>query len=280
MAKKLQFVSKMFLQLFFFFFLLSSTPLSSSQTNEETQTYLDCSPRPFICGGLNINISFPFQIDGRPPSCGHPGYALRCIKNTTLVTTISDREYQVLAIDYANVHIAVADARFIGNSCPVLADNATVDLSLYNYTDLDKAVTLFMNCTFSGGLPPGLHNLSCYAGNSSFYVVGDGSSNGAGESCGSVVQVVMHQAVVDLVMKDEVGLGDALQQGLTLTWTAGDGWCDACVADGGLCGYNSSLVSKKHLHLCWWLVFFSWQRSCHQESFRRYFSILFFNLFS
>lgn len=86
-------------------------------------------------------------------------------------------------------------------------------------------------------------------GNASVYVIGDGSSNGAGRSCGSVVQVMMHQAVVDLVMKGEVELGDALQQGLTLTWTAGDGWCDKCAAAGGLCGYNSNSV-KKNTCIC------------------------------
>ncbi|KAG0495797.1 hypothetical protein HPP92_000461 [Vanilla planifolia] len=218
----------MFLLLFFF---LSSLPCSTA----DNHFYLECSPRPFTCGGISINISYPFRIDGRPVECGHPGYSIRCANDSTFVTTISNREYHINAIDYNSSHIAVADASFFGVSCPYPTGNTTVNLTLYEYTDLNTAVIFFMNCTFPRELPSGVLNLSCAAGN--IYMVG-ANSNGVGKSCGSAVQVVLHQTVVDLLVRNEVDIGAALQQGFTLKWTAGVGWCDDCVASGGVCGYD------------------------------------------
>ncbi|KAJ9678975.1 hypothetical protein PVL29_021020 [Vitis rotundifolia] len=64
-----------------------------------------CSPSS--CGDMR-NISYPFQLQGDPPSCGYPEYELICENNCTMINLYGGK-YLVTQINYHNYTIRVVD---------------------------------------------------------------------------------------------------------------------------------------------------------------------------
>ena len=72
--------------------------------------YQICSPSS--CGDIQ-NISYPFRLEGDPPSCGYPEYELICENNRTLTINLQGGKYYgkflVTQINYHDYTIVVVD---------------------------------------------------------------------------------------------------------------------------------------------------------------------------
>ena len=77
---------------------------------EKDDKYQICSPSS--CGDFR-NISYPFRLQGDPPSCGYPEYELICENNRTLTINLQGGKYNgkflVTQINYHNYTIVVVD---------------------------------------------------------------------------------------------------------------------------------------------------------------------------
>ena len=74
------------------------------------EKYQICSPSS--CGDIQ-NISYPFRLEGDPPSCGYPEYELICENNRTLTINLQGGKYNgkflVTQINYDDYTIVVVD---------------------------------------------------------------------------------------------------------------------------------------------------------------------------
>ena len=77
---------------------------------EKDDKYQICSPSS--CGDIR-NISYPFRLQGDPPSCGYPEYELICENNRTLTINLQGGKYYgkflVTQINFHNYTIVVVD---------------------------------------------------------------------------------------------------------------------------------------------------------------------------
>ena len=80
--------------------------------------YQICSP--FSCGDIR-NISYPFRLQGAPPSCGYPEYELICENNRTLTINLQGGKYNgkflVTQINYHDYTIVVVDPGLKKGKC-------------------------------------------------------------------------------------------------------------------------------------------------------------------
>ena len=77
---------------------------------EKDDKYQICSPSS--CGDIR-SISYPFRLEGDPPSCGYPEYELICENNRTLTIKLQGGKYNgkflVTQINYHDYTIVVVD---------------------------------------------------------------------------------------------------------------------------------------------------------------------------
>lgn len=216
------------------FFTLSSLPPSFADATY--QNYSDCAPAPFTCGDLSIDISYPFLIDGRPDYCGHPDFKLTCVDHEPMIQ-IDNIDYGVKGVDYSNSLLTIVNQNYVGQSCPKPDDNTTLANVLFEYSDRDYNITVFINCS---SLIPMLHDIDCLSdditGMHWYYWLGNYNFPGV---CQSSVILPINLTVVELLMNGSISVEDALQEGFTVRWTVGSGWCRGCIDSGGICGYDS-----------------------------------------
>ncbi|RWV97143.1 hypothetical protein GW17_00040087 [Ensete ventricosum] len=215
------------------------TPPSSS---ESYSRYADCAPYTYSCGGTKINISYPFRVDGRHDYCGYPGYYVACSKNNSSMTIdINGKGYLVKNMDYLNHLVTVVDPPFVKQSCPQPYQNTTLDISMYSYSDRDRNVTVFVDCTaLSPPIPPDMHDMGCAPGGRHGYYQLTGENHiEMFENCSSMVVVPMHKAAADEIEYGKLSFSDGVKGGFSLHWEAGKGWCRDCVESGGRCGFDS-----------------------------------------
>lgn len=104
---------------------------------------------PSSCG--NINISYPFRLQGDPPNCGHPApvFALECRKNQTILHS-DPRRYHVQEISYTNYSIRISDPGLDTNnysSCPIYSYLLNEPYSNYMYSKYETNFEVtFLNC--------------------------------------------------------------------------------------------------------------------------------------
>lgn len=219
------------------FFTLSSLPPSFADAIYKK--YLDCArPVPFSCGDLSINVSYPFLIDSRPEYCGYPGFTLTCDDKKPQIQ-IDNIEYQVKGVDYWNGLLTIVNQNYVGQSCPNPDESTTLDQRLFEYSDRDLNLTVFINCINLSDSIPALHDIECLFqrnGKHWFYYGIDVYSFPSG--CQSSVTLAMNKTVVQLLMSGDTPFGEALQAGFSVMWTVGSGWCKDCIDSGGICGYD------------------------------------------
>ena len=72
------------------------------------------------CGDIR-NISYPFRLEGDPPSCGYPEYELICENNRTLTINLQGGKYTgkflVTQINYHDYTIVVVDPGLKKGKC-------------------------------------------------------------------------------------------------------------------------------------------------------------------
>ncbi|GMN18881.1 hypothetical protein TIFTF001_042773 [Ficus carica] len=221
-------------------FIFSAFP--SSRCKEDANfTMCDL---PYECGNVK-NLSFPFWGDGRPQSCGHPGFRLRCERGEYPVMDINEVEYRVLNVSQENSTMTLARSDLWDSPCSPGPVNTTFTPPLFfNYTQGVVNLTLFYHCpelTFSP------YNFTCPGdeGGTYFYNVSDflpdvNQPNGLG-ACGGFVQVPVFEAALD-ELPNQDGLEDvttALREGFGLNYTEFP-LCRACEISGGRCGTSDS----------------------------------------
>ncbi|KAJ0971539.1 hypothetical protein J5N97_019498 [Dioscorea zingiberensis] len=235
-------------------FLLAIPPLLLSSSQATNQRFSDCAPVPFSCGNLNLSISYPFLVDKRPSYCGYDGFHLTCdySADPKLIIFIKSQSFQVLDVDYSNNFLTVVDLAVAGQSCPQSYKNTSLDFSLFEYTEFDRNLTLYINCTGSPNSIPTFYEIACSlgaVGGHSYYRLDNSTAIDLFGVCSSIGVVPMNQTVADMLVNSRGGmnLSEAVRAGFTVRWLPGLGWCDDCIISGGLCGYN---VSNPQEHTC------------------------------
>ncbi|KAJ6834544.1 LEAF RUST 10 DISEASE-RESISTANCE LOCUS RECEPTOR-LIKE PROTEIN KINASE-like 2.1 [Iris pallida] len=226
----------------------------SSSSQPLYPRYANCPPTSYVCGDANFTIGYPFRVDGRHDYCGYPGLYLSCTSNgtNTLILTISNKNFHVTSIDYDNRLLYLVDTVFAGQSCPQSYVNTTIDAGLYRVSDRCTNLTLFINCTASSSPIPAIYDVLCLlnaTGQHSYYRLDNGTMDNVLGRCSSTVVLPMAQDAATRMVNGELGFGAALQEGFSVNWLPGTGWCSNCVSSGGRCGFNSS-APRAHTCFC------------------------------
>ncbi|KAJ6800795.1 LEAF RUST 10 DISEASE-RESISTANCE LOCUS RECEPTOR-LIKE PROTEIN KINASE-like 1.2 [Iris pallida] len=228
---------------------------ATSRSQPVYPRYANCAPSPYVCGYATFTIGYPFRVDGRHDYCGYPNFYLSCSSSNdtnSLAVTISNKNFHVTSIDYDNRLLYLVDTVFAGQSCPQPFVNTTIDASLYRVSDRCTNLTLFINCTASSSPIPALYDVLCLlssTGQHSYYRLDNGTMDDVLGRCSSTVVVPMAQDAATRMVNGELGFGAALQEGFSVNWLPGTGWCSSCVSSGGWCGYNSS-APRAHTCFC------------------------------
>ncbi|GMN68029.1 hypothetical protein TIFTF001_037090 [Ficus carica] len=221
-------------------FIFSAFPSSRC---EEDANFTECGRR-YECGNVK-NLSFPFWGDGRPQSCGHPGFELRCERGEYPVIDIDEVEYRVLNVSQKNSTMILARSDLWDSPCsPGPVNTAFTPPFSFNYTQGVINLTLFYDCPDLASSP---YNFTCSGdgGRTYFYNVTDflpdiNQPNGLG-ACGRFLQVPVFESALD-EFPDQDGLEDvtrALREGFGLNYTQFP-HCRQCEISGGRCGISDS----------------------------------------
>ncbi|CAL9054627.1 unnamed protein product [Musa banksii] len=225
-------------------FLFSLPP--SFSDDDYLPPYEACSTRQFLCGGRNINFSYPFRQAESPPECGYPDAELSCnTTDDTLTIHIGKKQYRVKDnnIDHANYLVTVVDRDFVGNPCPRPSENITLGLAPFQYAGGDVNATFFIDCP--PFLPSPFFPVDCLRDNTagwwSYYWPGNSTlPDDEMNACGKwFVQVPMNPTAFEQWMDGHKNYAEALQEGFTLSWKEIGERCSACNGSGGTCGYES-----------------------------------------
>ncbi|KAJ6833751.1 LEAF RUST 10 DISEASE-RESISTANCE LOCUS RECEPTOR-LIKE PROTEIN KINASE-like 1.2 isoform X2 [Iris pallida] len=214
--------------------------------------FLDCSTTTYQCGGHSCEVSFPFRTPGMPDYCGHPELELACINESVLAINITGKEYQVNGIYYEQHLIDVASLDLSNQSCPRKFADTRLDLSLLDYTDHDRYVTVYVDCSNITNQPsPNLVSIDCLKNNStgerqSYYSLSskDGTPTAEMLKCRSTAVIPLFADVFDYVETGAMDFVHAVGRGFELIWIVGKLWCDGCNRTGGVCGFNRSLPDE------------------------------------
>ncbi|XP_043808703.1 LEAF RUST 10 DISEASE-RESISTANCE LOCUS RECEPTOR-LIKE PROTEIN KINASE-like 2.1 [Manihot esculenta] len=216
--------------------------------------YQNCSTT-FRCGNIT-NIGYPFWGSNRPDYCGNPNFWLTCTDQAAEIT-IKNLTYQVLEIDSQAKYLKVARKDYIGDICPNLLINATLDFVHFSYASDDiQNITLYYGCStsFTPTTISWISNqFTCNLNGSNgkgFYATRNIDFSNATitnllESCNNSVIVPATQSAVETLENSltEENLVIALEKGFGLQWEANNPVCETCTLSGGTCGYNTTTNS-------------------------------------
>uniref|UniRef100_A0ACD5T7P2 Uncharacterized protein n=1 Tax=Avena sativa TaxID=4498 RepID=A0ACD5T7P2_AVESA len=224
----------------------------------------------FMCGAHDIHYPFYLSnesrvIDGVARSyCGYPGMAILCDATTTNATLrlAEGTNYTVLAIDYDNntITLADADALAVNNDCPRPQHNVTIPPEAWlNFSSAgNSTISFFLDCNLTGAgdppPPPNIVRINCTTGFGqgrlpSFLAPAQLGAQDAGwlfRACG---EVYVAPVLSELLASPEYGprlgsggYGDVLRGGFRLSWDPSAGPCYECELSKGQCGYDQAGV--------------------------------------
>ncbi|OAY57122.2 LEAF RUST 10 DISEASE-RESISTANCE LOCUS RECEPTOR-LIKE PROTEIN KINASE-like 1.3 isoform X2 [Manihot esculenta] len=216
--------------------------------------YQNCSTT-FRCGNIT-NIGYPFWGSNRPDYCGNPNFLLNCTEQAAEIT-IKNLTYQVLEIDSQAKYLKVARKDYIGDICPNLLINTTLDFVHFSYASDDiRNITLYYGCSTSftpTTIPWISTQFTCDLNGSSskgFYSTRNIDLSNSTiinllGSCNNSVIVPATQSAVETLENNitEENLVIALEKGFGLQWEANNPVCETCTLSGGTCGYNTTTNS-------------------------------------
>lgn len=224
---------------------LALSPISPSFSQTAYQRFSDCAPVPFSCGNLHLNISYPFLIEGRSSYCGLSTFFLTCYgTDPKLIISINYQGFQVLHVDYVNSVLTVVDLYLAEQSCSQPFRDTTMDFVHFEYTELDRNLTIYTNCSVLPKSLVPLYEIACAVGvfGRSYYRLENSPGIEAVGGCNATVLVPMNQTVAEMLVSgsDSMNFSKAVMAGFTVRWLPGIEWCGDCVSSGGRCGFNSS----------------------------------------
>ncbi|XP_026658342.2 uncharacterized protein LOC103701919 [Phoenix dactylifera] len=210
------------LPLILHFLALSSLPPSISETTYDR--YIDCTPTRYTCGAITFNMTFPFRMADRHNYCGYPGLDLACT-NSTLMIHVNNKGFQVKNIDSMNQVLTIVDADFVQQSCPQPHGSTIINLDLFEYTDQDRNLTLYSNCTSSPSTSI-LHGVDCSFNTSkqhSYYKFDNGSTLDLSMECSSTAVIPIDLMAGDGLVNGDLSFRGAMQEGFSRSglWGAG-----------------------------------------------------------
>ncbi|XP_038984721.1 LEAF RUST 10 DISEASE-RESISTANCE LOCUS RECEPTOR-LIKE PROTEIN KINASE-like 1.2 isoform X4 [Phoenix dactylifera] len=212
--------------------------LSLLSKADSSTLFKECAPATsYDCGRNRYNITFPFRpLDG-PESCGFPGFELACNKDRSILTiNISKKSYQIKSIDYVNRILTIIDPDLTGEGCPRTFTNTIINSSLFSYARLDFNLSFYFNCTLDS-FPDGFYKIACPTGGiqlDSYYSLLEQPlqerSNPLGR-CSSIGIIPINRTMYDLLLFGK-NFGEAMQEGISVTWTVEQGVCEGCQGSG------------------------------------------------
>jgi hypothetical protein len=223
--------------------------------------------RTFTCGGHDIHYPFYLSnesrevIDGVAYSyCGYPGMAIHCDAARTAATLrlAGGTNYTVLAIDYANHTITLADADALAAStaCPRPRRNVTIPREAWlSFTPTGNAtISFFLDCdrNLTAGAPqptdPGIVPINCTGfpeRSPSFLAPRLGFTEGPDWLLRACAEVYVAPVLAEWLVSPEYrarlgsgGYGEVLRRGFRLSWDPSAGPCYECELSKGQCGYD------------------------------------------
>ncbi|XP_031115027.1 rust resistance kinase Lr10-like [Ipomoea triloba] len=221
-------------------FLLS---LFCPKTASRTLTNPPCAPSS--CGDLH-NISFPFRLNTDPENCGDSRFVLEC-RNNQATLTLTEKKYNVLAIDYSDYTIRVVDP---GLQDQINHQNCTVFPKYFETSDYfdsglmytpagDNIPVVYVTCSSSPQKYTPTNFCAKPRNNNSYVAIGDSMSiQDVAEGCS--VEMVGWGSVQGLSPADNTSLSSihgALGYGVELSWKR-PYLCRDCEQSGGQCYFD------------------------------------------
>ncbi|XVF31580.1 hypothetical protein REPUB_Repub17cG0003100 [Reevesia pubescens] len=114
--------------------------------------------KPFQCGSIDQDLSYPFRQRGSPKYCGEPGFELNCEAGIPTIT-MSSQTYQITVF---NTSVQSLTAAPINGSdsvlCPQHPVNISLNLSPFRPAWNTKNLTLYYDCPTNANQSIGLSN--------------------------------------------------------------------------------------------------------------------------
>ncbi|KAM7275797.1 hypothetical protein ACFE04_017663 [Oxalis oulophora] len=225
------------LKMFIFILLLLQTRKTSCATDP---MYLACKePKTCDNGTNNINITFPFYIQGQNPSCGQPGFEVTCNTKGNPILTLSENNYTVKEIFYDNQTIHLSNDGWFGpksTSCVRPIRNMSLPNDRFAFVGNVGKLLLFYNCSMTLQT----ERLSNYYSEtddcSSVLAVSEDNSD-----MGNVTKYCNNRVAAPVNMygdKSDYNISAVFIRGFGLKWSASD--CSACLQTGGRCGFDNT----------------------------------------
>ncbi|RWR82051.1 LEAF RUST 10 DISEASE-RESISTANCE LOCUS RECEPTOR-LIKE PROTEIN KINASE-like protein 1.2 [Cinnamomum micranthum f. kanehirae] len=237
----------------FLIVLLFFTPATSS-TEEDNQRYSDCSPSPYDCGNVKLNISYPFWTPGRPECCGYPKvFGITCNKaDNSSEIEIQSRKYHVMQIEYEYQTTTILDKAYFAiddnTICLRPSSNTSLYLNLFSYTQRDLNLSFIYNCPLLPRYNEPYYNFfNCYSDPSSSnytYFTLLPAITELSTDCQVIKSPILEKNREEL---EAWALGfeawnDILKEGFEVTWSLidPDHQCWDYVKSNGHCGLNQT----------------------------------------
>ncbi|GKV43265.1 hypothetical protein SLEP1_g50579 [Rubroshorea leprosula] len=223
------------------FSILLLLPPSYSDPLDE---FIKCNRSASFECGSHGTFYYPFWNDETPEHC-HPLGIFRvkdCEEDVPTIDFGPDGSFLLQhrnPSDYSKLTIASIDLK--AYICPKTPQNKT--LPFLKFSETDRNLTLFYNCTSPQGLLPGDEIDDCGPNdNSKPFFMPDWEEHEKDDRYGcSTVIVAVNQTVFNKVWHGELTLVDALRQfWFDVEYSSSAIFCDQCENLGGECEINSS----------------------------------------
>ncbi|KAK9926338.1 hypothetical protein M0R45_023575 [Rubus argutus] len=190
--------------------------------------------------------------------CGYRGFGLSCSSGEPILTLPNNGSFYVRDIDFPEYTITLVDIDVVDQKCPRARHNISVGTLPFHYSPSDVNLSFYFNCSTTSYLPPWpVPPISClppsydsYGGitNQSFVFKEGEEEEGFefwSEKCAEKVVVTVMKEFTEASIHGNLidAFRGAMHNGFVLNWSIAME-CGSCEASGGLCGYNTTNITK------------------------------------
>ncbi|GKV43268.1 hypothetical protein SLEP1_g50582 [Rubroshorea leprosula] len=219
--------------------ILLLLPLSYSDPLDE---FLKCNlSASFKCGSRGT-LSYPFWSDKTPEDC-HPLGIFQvedCEEDAPTIDFGPDGSFLLQDANSADYTLTIASTYLKAYICPETPQNKTLQSPFLKFSQTNKILTLFYNCTPPQLVPPEDKINDC-GPNEPFFLPGWGEPGNDDRYNCSTMEVTVNQTVFDRVQEGNLTLDDALRQfWFDVECNRDAVFCHQCESLGGKCESNWS----------------------------------------